>query len=44
MEELARHRKAWLLTFPIELWPARKKVVDGKQMLRLKDGTLLPIS
>jgi hypothetical protein len=37
-------RKAWLVTFPAELWPATEEVVDGKQTLRLKDGTLLPIS
>jgi hypothetical protein len=37
-------RKAWLVTFPAELWPAAEEVVDGKQMLRLKNGTLLPIS
>ena len=37
-------RKAWLVTFPAELWPAAEEVVDGKQMLRLKDGTRLPVS
>jgi hypothetical protein len=37
-------RKAWLASFPNELWPAAEEVVDGKQMLRLKNGTLLPIS
>ena len=37
-------RKAWLVTFPPELWPAEEELVAGQLMLRLKDGTLLPSS
>jgi hypothetical protein len=37
-------QKAWLASFPSELWPAEEELVDGKVALRLKDGTLLPIS
>jgi hypothetical protein len=36
-------RKAWLDSFPNELWPAEEEeVVDDKVALRLKDGTILP--
>jgi hypothetical protein len=35
-------QKAWNASFPPELWPADEVVVDGKIVLRLKDGTLLP--
>jgi hypothetical protein len=35
-------RKAWLASFPNELWPAEEEQVDGKVVLRLKDGTILP--
>ena len=35
-------RKAWLASFPNELWPAEEELVDGKVALRLKDGTILP--
>jgi hypothetical protein len=31
-------------SFPPELWPGEEELVDGKKALRLKDGTLLPIS
>jgi hypothetical protein len=37
-----QYHKAWLASFPNELWPAEEEVVDGKVALRLKDGTILP--
>jgi hypothetical protein len=37
----AQFKKAWYATFPPDLWPADIVQVNGKWMLRLKDGTLL---
>ena len=34
-------RKAWLASFPNELWPAEEELVEGRVMLRLKNGTIL---
>jgi hypothetical protein len=39
-----QYHKAWFATFPPELWPGQEELVDGKVALRLKDGTILPIS
>jgi hypothetical protein len=39
-----QYRKAWFASFPPELWPADEVLVDGKAVLRLKDGTILPLS
>jgi hypothetical protein len=39
-----QYRKAWLATFPPELWPADEVIPEkGPLFLRLKDGTRLPI-
>jgi hypothetical protein len=37
-----QYRKAWFASFPPELWPAEEVLADGKTVLRLKDGTILP--
>lgn len=37
-----QYRKAWHASFPSHLWPAEEIEVDGKIVLRLKDGTKLP--
>lgn len=37
-----QYRKAWFASFPSDLWPAEEIEVDGKIVLRLKDGTKLP--
>jgi hypothetical protein len=39
-----QYRKAWFASFPPELWPAEEVLADGKLVLRLKDGTMLPLS
>jgi hypothetical protein len=31
-------------SFQPELWPAEEELIDGKVALRLKDGTILPVS
>jgi hypothetical protein len=37
-----QYRKAWFASFSPDLWPAEEVLVDGKIVLRLKDGTILP--
>jgi len=33
--------EAWAAGFPAHLWPAELVTAGGKDMLRLKDGTIL---
>lgn len=37
-----QYRKAWLASFPPDLWPAEEETEDGRIFLRLKDGTRVP--
>jgi hypothetical protein len=40
----AQFRKAWFATFPPNLWPAvEERTDDGRTLLRLKDGTAIPV-
>ena len=41
LQKSPRYQKAWDAGFPAHLWPAELVTVDGKDMLRLKDGTIL---
>ena len=39
-----QYRKAWFASFPPGLWPAEEVLAEGNPVLRLKDGTILPLS
>jgi hypothetical protein len=41
LEKSLQYQKAWAASFPPDLWPAEEMEVDGKTMLRLKDGSML---
>jgi len=41
LEKSTQYQKAWAAGFPAHLWPAELVTVGGKDMLRLKDGTVL---
>jgi hypothetical protein len=38
-----QYRKAWLASFPSELWPAEEDETNGALCLKLKDGTRLSL-
>jgi hypothetical protein len=37
----AQFQKAWNASFPPDLWPCTETVLDGRVVLRLKDGSML---
>src|SRR5439155_18896117 len=39
----AQHRKAWYASFPRDLWPPEETIGGGAEMLRLKNGLILPV-
>lgn len=41
IQKSPQYQKAWAASFPTDLWPAEGVKVNGRSMLRLKDGTLL---
>ena len=41
LQKSTQYQKAWAASFPAHLWPAELVTAGGKDMLRLKDGTIL---
>ena len=41
LQKSTQYQKAWTAGFPAHLWPAELVTLGGKDMLHLKDGTIL---
>ena len=41
LRKSTQYQKAWAAAFPDHLWPAEPVTVGGKDVLQLKDGTIL---